>query len=126
MRRVIMGRENVQEVPDPTPIHIPGADRPLTIREEMQRFIREEISRAAVVNDGAGSFEEEDDFSEDGGENDFLSQYSVIELHPEEEDYRLTPTGGDPAKAEGQGGTEQDPPDDGPESSEGLSKASTG
>lgn len=90
VRRLIMERIIPGEVPDPVPIHIPGAETPLTLQEEMRRFIRTEISRAAVASEDAESFEESEDFSDDeDGQGDLLSQYTVIELHPEDNDYGI-------------------------------------
>lgn len=68
------------EVPDPTPIAIPlGAHRPLTLREEMQRMIRSELLRSQV-NQSAGTFEEEDDFSDDEDVPN-LSEFEMTEDH---------------------------------------------
>lgn len=92
MRRLIMERIVPGEIPDPTPIHIPGAEKPLTIQEEMKRFIREEIGRAAYVQESAESFEEADDFEDEEDQSDLLSAYTVIELRPEAADYDPNPT----------------------------------
>lgn len=115
MRELILARVNPKEVPDPTPIHIPGMQKPLSIREEMQRFIREEISRQAVQEVQAGSFEEEDDFEEEDEAQDLLTGYSVIELHPQANDYALLP------EAEGENGSEDAP--ESPETAPGAVEA---
>lgn len=80
LRKRSMG---MKEAVDDTPLHLPGVDRPLTLREEMRRFIREELS-AHAVNHEVGSFEEEDDFEIDDGEADLLSPYTVLDMAPEE------------------------------------------
>ena len=86
MRRVILERPKDREIPDPVPIHIPGDERPPTLREEMQRFIREEISRAAIAGEsGHGSFEEEDDFEIEDGDNDLTTAYTIFPFRLEEE-----------------------------------------
>ena len=81
-RAAIRERYHAPEHVDPVPIHIPGEDRPLSLREEMRRFIRDEISKAAVDN-GVGSFEEEDDFESEEAESDMLTPYTVIDMQPE-------------------------------------------
>lgn len=68
---------------DPTPVEVPlGYQQPLTLQEEMRRFIREEISRAAQEG-GAGTFEEEDDFDVDDDDDLPLSEYELTELQSE-------------------------------------------
>jgi len=89
-RRQIIRETGVQgEVPDPVPVElIGGNDRPLTLREEMRRFVRQELSIRAS-DQGAGTFEEEDDFTDDLEEPDLTSPYTVQELAPDAfvEDY---------------------------------------
>lgn len=71
------------EVPDPTPIEVPSwHSRPLTLREEMQRFIREEASRVAGDN-GLDTFEDFDDFSDDSGEPDLTTPYTLADVEDE-------------------------------------------
>lgn len=83
-REAIRARPKLNEHPDPTPIHIPGGhEPPLDLREEMRRFIRQEISLQAR-NEGYGEFTEEDDFIEEEGEIDLLSPYTVTELIDEQ------------------------------------------
>ena len=77
--------ETGKEQPDPTPVHIPGkAEKPLSLREEMRRFVREELSKQ-VQKEDYGSFDEEDDFEEENPDLDMLSPYTVHELKPEGE-----------------------------------------
>ena len=77
-------RVNGKEVPDPTPVALPvGHHHPPTLREDMQRFIREEVSRHYQEAEGAGSFEEEDDFDVDD-DDEFVSPYEMSEMIEEE------------------------------------------
>lgn len=74
------------EKADPQP-HAGYMARPevLTLREEMQRFIRGELSARAAADDFE-SFEEADNFDlpeEDEQERDFETAYTVRELTPE-------------------------------------------
>jgi len=89
-RRQLIRETGVQgEVPDPIPVElIGGNERPLTLREEMRRFVRQELSIRAA-DQGAGTFEEEDDFTDDLEEPDLTSRYTVQELAPDAyvEDY---------------------------------------
>lgn len=69
------------EYPDPTPVHIPGKSdqvRPLSLRDEMQRYIRTVLSHQAQANQ-VESFEDADDFEIDE-EPDLTSSYTVSEL----------------------------------------------
>lgn len=75
-------RQDFEDI-DNTPIHLPGADKPLTLREEMRRFIREELSAQVAATGKVGTFEEEDDFEIDDGEADLLSPYTVHDMAPE-------------------------------------------
>lgn len=62
---------------DPVPHELAGAHRPLTLREELQRYVRQQVSQAAV-DKGFGSFEDEDDFEiPDGAAEEFLSRYEL-------------------------------------------------
>lgn len=67
-----------QEHPDPTPVEIPANmnSSPLTLRDEMRRFITQEVSKQAAAH-GAGSFEDEDDFTEDDPDPDLITPYDV-------------------------------------------------
>lgn len=68
-----------QEIADPRPVEIPlGLNRPLTLKEEMRRFIREEFSNYATTQ-GAPSFEEEDDFDIDDDDTMPFSKYELPE-----------------------------------------------
>lgn len=82
-REALRARPSDAEIPDPVPAEIKGNPRPLTLREEMQRYIRTELSQAAAQS-GQPTFEEEDDFSEDDPDI-FQTQYNVQELQDEGE-----------------------------------------
>lgn len=70
------------EFPDPTPIEIPlEYSRPLTIQEEMKRFLVTEMNK--LRTDDHGSFEDEDDFDVDDDEPEWTSGYEFEELEPE-------------------------------------------
>lgn len=82
-REALRSRHHQGEVPDPTPLHVPGkSDRPLSLRDEMRRFVREELSKQASQHD-AGTFEDEDDFEEEDDAMDLLTPYTVSNLVPE-------------------------------------------
>lgn len=75
-----------KEKPDPTPVAaIAQRQRPLTLREEMQRFIREQASEVAEMH-GHDSFEDFDDFEIDDEDPDLTTPYTVSELHSEFEE----------------------------------------
>lgn len=75
------------ETPDQTPVHVPGkSDRPLTLREELRRFVRQELSRQAEEKMDAGSFQDEDDFEipENEDDGDLTTPYTVRELYEDQ------------------------------------------
>lgn len=83
-RQEIMDREPDKEIPDTTPVHVPGnTQKPPSLREDMRRFIREELSKQAQVHE-AETFEDADDFEEENPDLDMLTAYTVIDLKPEE------------------------------------------
>lgn len=73
--------------PDATPVALPlNADKPLSLREEMRRFIRQEFSSRAEI-DEQETFEEANDFEIDE-DPDPISHYELIDLvdeYPESE-----------------------------------------
>lgn len=72
-----------KEKPDPIPVELPSDLRaPLSLKEEMRRFIREEFSNYAQ-DQGAPSFEEEDDFDIPDDEPALFSPYEVQDMNPE-------------------------------------------
>lgn len=72
--------ESGKEIPDPTPVEWPlGLSRPLSLQDEIKRFVRSELSRAAAA-DGFESFEEANDFEVDDDEGDMASAVDVMEL----------------------------------------------
>ncbi len=113
-----------KEYPDQTPIHIPGVtDRPapLTLRDEMRRYIREQISQAAAQSAEFETFEESDDFDITDEDPDLTSEYTVKVLGPPDEGYTET-LDGEPnqedilhaEQAEGQGESKDSPEDPAP------------
>lgn len=76
--------ERGHEIPDQTPLEMPsGLRRPLSLHEEIRRFIRTELSQQAADN-GVETFEEADDFEVDDVEpDDYLTPYTVVEMAPE-------------------------------------------
>ena len=67
------------------PVELPiGYDRPPTIREELQRYVRFELSREASRTGEFETFEEADDFEPEDGETDWSSEYELTELQEEE------------------------------------------
>ena len=83
----------MREEVDQTPMEIPEALlRPPSLEERLRQFVQQELSKAAV-QDGAGSFEEEDDFEltpdlED--DPDLLTDYQVLDMVDEFDDVEQT------------------------------------
>lgn len=51
-----------RQIPDPRPVEVPVEfQRPLSLQEEIKRYVRQELGRRAA-DAGAESFEESDDF----------------------------------------------------------------
>ncbi len=107
---------NHKEFPDPTPIEIPiGYSKPLTLREDMRRFIREEYS-AHAAQQGEETFEEADDF-DIGDADEAPSPYELFDMIEEfvpDEQEKDTPAKGDTkvdesAKAEESAESESQP-----------------
>lgn len=72
-----------REVPDQTPVEVPlDFRRPLSLQEEIRRFVRGELSMRAV-DESLESFEEADDFEVDDDEGDFVSPYEMTEMAEE-------------------------------------------
>lgn len=117
--------ENSAEVLDPTPVEVGNHERPLTLREEMRRFIIQEMSQTAQAHQ-AESFEEADDF-EIEEEPDLSSQYTLQQMAPEEgypgDDLEGEPTEEDKQAENGQ----QEPPEepDGETEGEGVNRKGT-
>lgn len=69
-----------REIPDPTPVSVPANwQRPLSLHEEIKRFVRVEMSRQAA-DQGEETFEEADDFDVDDDEVDPASPYEFREM----------------------------------------------
>lgn len=72
--------DTAREHPDPTPVEVPlGYRAPPTLREQMQMYIREELS-AKAAQAGLGTFEEENDFEPEDADEIPLSGYEVFEF----------------------------------------------
>lgn len=83
--RLDQNRQGRREHPDPTPIEVPiGYKHPPTLREQMQMYIREELSVQAKAQ-GLGSFDEENDFEAEDPDIIPLSGYEVHEYQFDEE-----------------------------------------
>lgn len=50
------------EVPDPTPIEVTMRTKPLTIAEQLQRFVENDDLKARYKNNGIDTFDEANDF----------------------------------------------------------------
>lgn len=97
---------NSAEKPDPTPVEMPlGMDKPLGIRDEMRRYIREVISEKAMYEKGAESFEEANDLDvDDDSEIDFgKTQYEMVE-----DDFMVDYNNNSPTKDEPNGNPKED------------------
>lgn len=110
-REAIRATRLSKEAVDPTPVELPvNSDKPPSLREEMMRFIRVEMSRQAE-KDNLETFDEFDDFKIDDEEPDLSSPYTVqmadepgsYLLEPEPENASEAPTGAenDTSDAEG-------------------------
>lgn len=60
-----------------------GWDRPLTLEEQIQKFVRVELARRAA-DTGFETFEEADDFDVSDEDGEFHSPYEVLEMTPED------------------------------------------
>lgn len=83
-------RQNAQqhsfEKVDPTPMEVPQSGyRPITLRDEMRRFVQQAVSEQAEQH-GFETFEEADDFEIEEAEQEeaaLLSAYTVVDTLPE-------------------------------------------
>jgi len=79
-RERIQKRERIYEVPDPTPVELPlNYQRPPSMAEQIQHFVRQEISAQASIQ-GLGTFHEEDDFDVDDADAFPMGCYDVIDI----------------------------------------------
>ncbi len=75
--------QGMKEHPDPTPVEIPGGrDAPDTIQELIKRYVRTELS-AQAADESLGTFEEEDDFTEDATDQLPFSEFEIPESDPD-------------------------------------------
>ncbi len=64
-RERLRARPLDKEIPNPIPVALPiGYEAPPTMEDMIRMYVRHEVSQAAS-DQGLGTFEEEDDFSED-------------------------------------------------------------
>jgi hypothetical protein len=70
------------EAVDPKPHSLLGVSRPLSLREQIQQYVRGQVSLAAQAA-GYGSFEEENDFAEPDDEPDLFSPHELRAMTPE-------------------------------------------
>lgn len=70
------------ELPDETPIEVPLSEKPLTIHEQIQRFVHDPDVQAIQRNNGIDTFDEADDFDID--EVGPVSPYEYVLLEDEE------------------------------------------
>jgi len=73
--------EDGKEIPDPRPMEIsPRMERPLTLQEQIDRVLRQRVSREAA-NQGHETFEEANDFDveEIFDSPSFMSNYEIVE-----------------------------------------------
>ena len=78
-RDTIRSRPLDKEYPDPRPVSVPmGYETPPTMTELIQLYVRQEVSQAASAQE-MGTFDQEDDFSEDDDELMPPAQYEVNE-----------------------------------------------
>ncbi len=85
-REVLRARVADKEHPDPVPLEQPvDYDRPPSMQELVQQYVRQTVSQAAV-DDGYGSFDEEDDFSEEGNYALLVSPYELSEYQMTDEE----------------------------------------
>ena len=103
-----------------------GAFRPQTLREEMQRYVRYELSRGAHEQ-GQETFEEFDDFEVEDDEPDMTSAYVMTDAQAEyvegADDYALEAREGPPPPVEVPAPS---PPVDPSENAEGGTPTSPG
>lgn len=86
LRRALLiarAREDKEKV-DPMPVEIPGFQQEDMLSVMVRQMVAQEISKIAVKDD-FGSFEDEDDF-EDDGEPEWRSPHEVYDLEPEQEE----------------------------------------
>lgn len=72
-----------RQIPDPRPVEVPIAfQRPLSLQDEIKRFVRLELSKRAAAQE-LESFEEADDFDVDDEDPLPVTPYEVREMSPE-------------------------------------------
>lgn len=88
--------QNGAELHNPTPVSIPiGQQRPPTLKEQIQRVLRTELSNQAA-SQGHETYEEANDFDIDDDD----TMYSPYELQPMQDDLEPIVDKPEPAKKE--------------------------
>ncbi len=102
--------QGMKEHPDPTPVEIPGGrEAPDTIQELIKRYVRTELS-AQASDQSLGTFEEEDDFTEDATDQLPFSEFEIPDSDP---DLDMPDTGDlDPSQADTSPPSDPPPVDD--------------
>ena len=99
---LIAGAISDKETPDPTPVELPtDLYYPETLAMQIQRYVREGLS-AVAADQNLGTFEEEDDFTDENPSDLPLTGFEVVEFPMEEEEYTsdAAPPEGDPTPSE--------------------------
>lgn len=85
-RASIKSRKRDWEIPDPTPVVIPGDfERPPTIQEMLRMYLANEQVQQEIREEGFETFEEADDFEPDEEDLLPLSGFEVVEYDMEDE-----------------------------------------
>lgn len=83
-QQLIERARTMREPVDPTPLEVPTNKRPPTLREQLQAYIRQQVSLTAQES-GYDSFEDEDDFEDDENEGEWFSPYELSDMQPDQE-----------------------------------------
>lgn len=84
-RELLRDRYSPGENLSPVPLELPvGYETPPTMTELIQMYVRQEVSQAAS-DAGQGTFDQEDDFSEDDSESLPMENFTVNEYSMEDD-----------------------------------------
>lgn len=75
----------MQEVPDPTPVEIPTGlgEGPVSFIDAVKQAVIMELNRQAIASGEHGTYEEEDDFSDDDPEERVYSDHQYADMERE-------------------------------------------
>lgn len=76
--KAILAGENV----DPVPHELAGTGRFPTLAEQLRSYVRGQVSRLAEQH-GLGTFDEEDDFSDEAEEPELVSRHELRFMKPD-------------------------------------------